>query len=267
MVDFKVQAFLDCAGELLRADETDRALWVLNNLPAYYRDHVPGLVVEMKNEIYKRISTPSRYAESQFEIDVIDFKNANDMGGSLRGLLIDKDVAWFNSQGLVPHIVDCGPGEFWLPITLKNNKRAFTYDPIALNQRALKIVEPYIKEHLCSQIEGQPSIFVACEIIEHLWNEVDLKTDMMRKMGFADIAHFSTPRYTFDTDCKDWKEKEIIGHLRAYTPTEFFTVVRSLFPEYEPYLYDSQIMHLRLTHERTKVPGLLERAHHDFDKL
>jgi len=265
--DFKLQTFLDCAAELLRADETTRALWLLNNLPAYYRDHVPQEIIDMKNEIHKRISTPSRYGESKYEIDVLDLVNANGMGDTLRGQILQKDIKWLNQQKFIPHIVDFGPGEFWLPIALKAQNLQFTYDPIALNQTLLKIVEPHIEKHLVPRLPNQPTVYVACEIIEHLWNEQDLKTEMLRKIGFADIVHISTPRYTYDTDCMSWLEKGEIGHLRAYTPLEFVTIVKDLFPEYLSFFIDSQIMHLRLTHQRTTIQGLRERAANDFDKL
>ncbi len=261
MINFDPSIYTKCAEDLLRADETERALWVLDNLPAYYRDHVPQSVLDLRNEVVRRIATPTLYANGDIE-DIIDLKDGHGMGGSLRGLLIKKEVKWFNDNGHTPHVLDYGPGEYWLPIVLYNAGLKFTYEPIFLNKRAHDSIKPFL-EKLDSVCKG-PRIFVACEIIEHLWNEQDLKTEMLSHGDFADVIHISTPCYTFDVDCKDWTVKKDLGHLRAYTPREFSYKLSDLFREYKHFLYEHQIMHARLTNANTKVPGLLDRWHEEF---
>ena len=95
--------------------------------------------------------------------------------------------------------------------------------------------------------EGAPRIFIACEIIEHLHHERDIRTEFERAKAQADIIHMSTPKYTFDGRIErlNWKEAGELGHLRTYTPAEFMRVVTRMFPEYTFALYDSQILHLR----------------------
>ncbi len=265
MSNFKLKPFIECAEELLRADETERALWLLDNLPAYYRDNTPQEILDLKLEVIKRIATPTLYANGDIE-DIIDLKDGHGMGESLRGLFLKKEVKWFNDQGLTPHIVDYGPGEYWLPIILHNADLKFSYQPIYLNVRAHSSILQFLLD-LAPRQDGAPNIFVACEIIEHLWNEQDIKTEMLSHGGFADVIHISTPCYTFDTQCKDWKEKKDLGHLRAYTPVEFSRKLSEIFREYKQFYIYSQIMHARLTNANTRVPGLADRWDKEFDHL
>lgn len=245
MINFNTQVFVDCAKELLRADETERALWLLNNLPAYYRDHTPLEVIQLKNEVIKRIATPTLYANGDIE-DIIDLKDGHGMGQCLRGQMLKKECELFNVQGITPHIIDYGPGEYWLPIVLKNAGYKFTYEPIFLNTKAHKTISPFLADIPNKALDGAPRVFVALEIIEHLWNEQDIKTEMLAHGGHAHVIHISTPRYTFDVDCKDWTVKQDLGHLRAYTPKEFSNKLDQIFFEYDGAYYDHQIMHARL---------------------
>lgn len=269
MRNFNLNCFLDCAKELLRADETERALWLLDNLPAYYRDHIPAPVLDLKNAVMKKISTTQKYMNGIYECDVMDPKEGNQMEGSLRGSIILKDVAWLNQKGYVPHIVDCGPGEYWLPFVLKKQGMKFTYQAIYLNHGAhSKAMEGMHQVYRDSAPDKtQPCIFVACEIIEHLWQESELKTQMLFNHGFADIIHISTPRYTFDTECMNWDEKGELGHLRAYTPVEFIRKCSHIFPEYDPFFINSQIMHLRMTNRDTKFKEIKDRTYTDYNSL
>lgn len=271
MINFNAQVFVDCAEELLRADETERALWLLDNLPAFYRDHVPKKVIDLKNDILSRIATPQFYKKGNMEAEVMDTEDGHGMIDSLRGAMVLKDVNWFSAQKQVPHIIDYGPGDYWLPIALNKAGATFTYEAIYMNERAHEKAKPILEKINEKNVPlyraDQPRIFVACEIIEHLWNEADIKTEMLSHGGPADIIHISTPRYTFDTDCKNWKDKVDLGHLRAYTPREFTNTLDRIFKDYNTHYFDHQIMHCRLTSLFTKIPGLKERSHLDYDKL
>lgn len=263
---FNLRAFLDCANELVRADEVERALWVLDNLPAYYRDFVPGEVIDLKNEILKRIGTPSSYKRNQSDLNVAsdNFKTVED---SLRSRLIRTEVKLMNDEGLMPHIIDYGPGEYWLPIMLKHYGLKFTYQPIYLHDEAFKKALPLFRDAYLPSFDGKdrPVVYVACEIIEHLWNEEDILAEMLGNHGNCDVVHISTPKYTFDTSTFDWKTyRKDLGHLRAYTPSEFTAKVTEMFKWYHPMFYDHTIMHMRLTYAGTKFDSLKARAGMDL---
>lgn len=245
--DFKITPFIEAAKELLRADETERALNLLANLDAYHRDFPPIEVTELRNHIHSLIATPSFYATTiGIESDLT--RNVHlAMDKSLRGGLLLREVKRLNDIGKVPHIEDLGPGEAWAPALLKWKGLKFTYKPVYLNHDAYKSHEPHFVEYLQDKpLPSQPVIAFACEIIEHLWHEEDLRYDMISNAGrLPDIIHISTPAGTFDHECMDWESKGRLGHLRAYTPTEFFTKVQSIFPEFNLIPYMSKILHVR----------------------
>ena len=264
--NFNVQCFIDAAKELLRADETIRALNLLDNLPAFYRDNIPVDVLELKLQIQSRIATSSFYANDNgcetAICDEIAIKNA----GTLRGRLITKEVQALNGDGIEPHVVDAGPGEYWLPMVLQNAGCKFTYEPIYLNKASYEACKHRFESVLGKKKDDAICVYVACEIIEHLWNEADLKNEMLRYVNdLADIVHVSTPLYTFDPLVTDWETIGDLGHLRAYTPQEFQTTVMKIFPEYLPLFYRGQIQHARLTLSHCRNKSVMDR--HAVDLL
>ncbi len=257
--DFKLQPFLDVANELMRADETIRALWVLDNLPAYQRDYVPPEVTALKREIQKRIATANFYATSKgYELMAPDDSSFH-MDKSLRGMMLIKDIQNLNKVGLTPHLVDMASGEYWTPQMLSYKNLSFTYYPLYVNHPSHEHYrgryDGYLKEKPDS---SQPVIFFAGEVIEHLWKEDEIKYCMERDVGLADIVHISTPCYTFDTVCKNWLEKNDIGHLRAYTPMEFTKTIADMFPEYSVITLQSQILHARGVLKTTRFDCIRE---------
>lgn len=244
-----LKPFLDCANELVRLDEVERALKLLDNLPGYYRDHPPEEVIALRNEITARICTPTTYAS--MDIDYASYGlDDRRMQETLRGILLVDEVRRLNKCGLRPHVVDLGPGEYWAPVTLRQAKCDFTYDAITLKPQLTKAVVE----------KDQPIVFLALEIIEHLWNEQDIKIEAFKCGRLPDIIHISTPKYAFDVECADWRVRKELGHLRTYTPAEFQTVLARLFPEYYLLFYDSQIMQMRLTLKSTRFPDIAEHA-------
>lgn len=251
LTDFNVDCFLACAKELVRADEIERALWLLSNLPAYYRDNQPVEVINLRNQILSRVATPGSYKLDDSNDIIPDCSNAKTL---LRYQLIAYDVARLNNLSLVPHIVDYGPGEFWLPILLHQDGHQFTYQPIFLSDQAFDKTKHIYEAHLKLADKSAPTIYVACEIIEHLWNDVEIKTEMLRASGLCDIVHLSTPKYSFDYQRTTWDAAPIFGHLRAYTPDEFYLRARMIFGEYDNFtFYDSQILHTRCMLRGAKI--------------
>lgn len=251
---FNVQPFLDAANILVTADEIELALQVLNLLPAYYRDNQPPEVIALRNEIMARIATPVSYVtiESSYGPDTDDRYNMAD--NSLRGKMLTHDVRVMNDNGMIPHIVDFAPGEFWAPAMLVKKGLSFTYWPVLLNKGSL----PKLKEHYGTRIketpgDDRPYIFAAFEIIEHLYNPNDIKSESLRWWPrLPDVIHVSTPLYSFDTECMNWRTRDLLGHLRAYSPNELHTILARLFPEYDQELQISQIMHSRMILKDTK---------------
>jgi len=253
ILDFKLQAFLDVINELVRADETVRALWVCDNLPGYYRDNPPPEITTLRNEITQCLATSFKYASDDIHADRVVNADNKFMRRQLRCVLLKKEVEEFNAQGLVPHIIDMGPGEYWLPTILKKDGLNFTYFPLGIAARAQENAKEIIGENYRQlQTEEQPTVFAALEVIEHLWNEEEIKSNMLYMCRFADVVHISTPKYTYGFHLKDWRELGELQHLRTYTPKEFSAVVSNMFKEYGVSIYDQQIMHARLVLKGSK---------------
>lgn len=243
--------FVDAANILTAADEPLRALTLLDQLPGFYRDHMPVEIHELRKRILANLTPPTWYMQEKpsphFELygDNVPNVFSQFVTGLLRGQKVWKDVHDANARGEVPNIVDLGPGEFWLPIGMKHLGGQFGYRGIGISAAHDSAARPYLAG--VSSDFAKADIFVACEIIEHLHHEQDIRTEFERYAPDASIVHISTPLYSFDgRQCQlDWEAKKGLGHVRTYTPQEFYHVVSRMFPEFKWDMVRSSVMHLR----------------------
>lgn len=239
--------FIEASNILVAADEPLRALKLLENLPAAYRDFPPPEVTAHKRKIMAQLATPNFYVYNpDHTADPKEYVAKAD--SVLRWRLIKQDVESYNAKGIHPHIIDVGPGEYWLPICLSYIGLNFTYNDVGLSPECkVRSLNRFIRHVQPKTPTDRPVILVACEIIEHLHHEEDILAECMRLNAEPDIVHVSTPKYTFDTrkERLDWERFGTLGHLRTYTLTELFQVVVKMFPGYEYGLSDSKILHVR----------------------
>lgn len=238
--DFSAQPFIAAAEQLMRADESERALAVLENLPAYYRDHAPSEVLEMRRAIMESLLTPHAYASVDFDSEV----GRDVLEVLLRGRMVKATLDQIDKP---VHIVEMGPGEYWLPIGLYNRGYQFTYQDISLLQRTGRQARAIVPGVWRSNGPPQPEvprIFVAFELIEHLADPREIAIEAARHCGTPDYVFLSTPLYTFDTK-PDWRKLNGQPHLRAYTPREFINTACEIFPGYKWELEADQIMVLK----------------------
>lgn len=233
------QSYLNVINFLVLKDEVEMALKVCEMVPGYFRDNKIQELEALKNTIVSRIATASKYATIDNNAptdlprqDVDGFKQ------TLRSEVIKRDVLRLNDAKIIPVVFDFAPGGGLLDKALGDSKLEYRYDYSSLKKKGTSIPLELI---LASKVK----IFVACEIIEHLWNPLDIRTEMLSSVGLADIIHLSTPKYTFDEYTTDWTTRSLLGHLRTYTPTEFCKIANEMFPEYDLVFYDSQVMHIR----------------------
>lgn len=251
---FDYKPWKEAADILVGADDPMRALQLLELVPGFERDHYPKELAEVKRNIFSKLATPTFYMSNPGDMNVTTENADQYVKGNLRGILIEQDVKEYNDKGIVPHLVDLGPGEYWLPIGLKALGHKFTYEDIGLcdkaRNRALEILGTTYQDTDANH-KPEATIYVACEILEHLHCEQDIAVECMRRNINPDIIHISTPRYSFDVRMtrKDWLEHGDLGHLRTYTPAEFVTVVTKMFAGYKWLMHNQPIMHLRGTKE------------------
>lgn len=244
---FDIEPFIKAANILVAADEPLRALQLLDNLPGYYRDNIPEEVEKIRSEIYALLATPTFYTTNKYDAFVRADEAEETVDKLLRGQLIQADVKKYNDEGKTPHIVDLGPGEYWLPIGLKKKGLSFTYKDIGLCIEAKEKAAAHIGNLWTEPAVDAPVIFVACELIEHLHHETDIRVEMEKLKLKPDVIHISTPLYTFDgrKHRLEWQKQGDLGHLRTYTPKEFSETIVKMFPTHTWMLTVSQIMHMR----------------------
>lgn len=236
---------------LVGADEVKMAESALKNLPGLWREKRPEWVIETERAILEKKGTPAFYRTNKWDNRVNPEHALELLRTTTRGQLIEKDVKAFADKKITPHLVDLGPGEYWLPIGLKMAGYPFTYYGIGLHPEAEAKAKEELTGHWSPDNQkwgaASPVIFVACELIEHLPEENDLRSDQLRFAPGADIIHISTPYGTYDTrrERLEWRKFGDLGHLRTYTPREFADTISKMFPEYSWAYEAAQPQHMR----------------------
>lgn len=247
---FTPQPFLDAAELLARSDEPERALLILDNLPARYRDAIPLEVETLRLDILSSLITPHAYASVDFDSKV-NLETCDQVLKSLaRGNVASSLLEKLNQEGKSPHLIDMGPGEYWLPLGLYKLGFNFTYHDVSLLRRTgveARALIPEAKIWQETPPANQPVIFIAFELIEHLSHTKELTVEALRHGGKSpDYVLLSTPMYTFDgSKNKVWRERNGSPHLRAYTPGEFFNEANKLFPRYDWEITHDAVMVLK----------------------
>lgn len=247
--NFPVKAYIEVMNFLAAYDEPMRAKAMLNMVPAFYRDNPNREMLTLDHAIDSKLATPHFYSQNIWDQihEQIGLKGKVTLEGTCRGVLIEEDVKKTQAHQLGPHIIDLGPGEYWVPYGLRYKGYKFTYQAMGLQNSAHAQASKELTMYFKEWTPGQPIIFLACELIEHLHNESDIKTDLLRTGLTPDVIHISTPKYTFDGRAErlDWMSKGDLGHLRTYTPMELHTTVTKMFRDYKWSMFDGQILHMR----------------------
>jgi len=84
-------------------------------------------------------------------------------------------------------------------------------------------------------------IFVAYEIIEHLWNTEEIHQHVIQLPVKPKTIMLSTPMYTFNSPAEKWHEADL-GHLRTYTKREFVDYATKHWSNYAWALMPEHVM-------------------------
>lgn len=226
--NFNIMALERVVLDLVQCDEPERALLVLDNVPAYFRDNPAPEMTKLREVIQRAIMVASDYVMDPHDSKLPEGDTAIQ---SLRGVLFDMDVTKCRDLGYSVDVVDFGPGNYWLPLSL--TERDIGYQPIGLNLPMALQMNERIKPmtNRFGRRTNTVRIMSAMEIIEHLPDTREIAIQAA-KHGPVDIIHLSTPLYCFDPKLgKGWPD--IQPHLRAYTPMEFLQEAMRLFPNFE----------------------------------
>lgn len=248
---FDVDMCVKYVESLVNSDEVERALLVLDNVPAYYRRNADPRLTALRKEIVHSICTIHSYTDDQHDCDVKAEHNLFQIENLLRGKLMLETVKALNAKDQTPLIIDYGPGEYMLPLALKEGGYLFGYKPLFLDKKAYTQFFS-LSKGWAPRKGDSPVLFVAWEVIEHMPHPEDLATEALRCNNgeWPDEVHLSTPFCTFDGSEKKWRKPGGLPHLRAYTPEEFLIAARNIFPGYAWQLYLTNIMSLVGKRER-----------------
>lgn len=218
---FDPDVYLDAVEMMINSDEVNRAFWMLDNMPAYYRDNVPKRAATMRVQLNEVLFTPVQY---KGVYGTIDLDGAAVVAGwPSRATIVEEKVRELNKRMIKPNIMELAPGQFWLPTGLKYKGLDFTYEYLSLDNFDHPFEKPWP--------DSAFNIFIAFELIEHLHCETEIYQNYLKFKKTADIVMLSTPLYTFAGGMDNWSTRQL-GHLRTYTPKELVDVSNKMFPGY-----------------------------------
>ncbi len=228
--DFDKLAYL--SEKLVMSDETELGEQLLECVPGFYRDNYPMQLFQLKKDIKAKRFTISDYACN--EGDDVDLKK--DYVGNVlalaRGKAVYERLLKANASGVIPHLIDFGPGDYWMALGLNRMNLKFTYQPIGLHNNAMLSAKEELEAIWCTRdVKDRENWFIAFEIIEHLPYVDEIRDHYDRIKADVTKVFLSTPTYCFGEGNPTWRERGI-PHLRTYTPQEFFQESSRLFREY-----------------------------------
>lgn len=245
---FDKDLYLKAVEQMIMADELITALYMLDHMPAWYREHGCLEAAQLKAKLYKTLWAAEDYSHDPHEEDlslIVKSKEQDERFTYPRYPLTRDLVKDLNSKGIIPHIHEVGPASFWMPLWLMQDGCDFTYDCSTVQKKSLakaKAFEPLQSKWLKStEAMDKYRIFLALEVIEHLWHEEELYQYYVKAGGNFDNVVVSTPHGCCFNGASDWDTRPL-GHLRCYTPKEFGETCVRVFPNYKWEIYDNVLM-------------------------
>jgi hypothetical protein len=247
---FDLSVYAEAIIGMIRADEIQLAMHMLDNPPAYYREHYPPELEAIRATLYRNAYDQIEYATDDDEFDMANHPTVaveQWLGNYCypRGALITAEVVTLNSQGKSPWILDVGCSHGNLPLGLMHLQAGFTYCGKAMNYRAMKTLKDRLGDvWRDSPDPDQPTMLVCTEVIEHCFNPQDVvHTSHKAGVRFNQIV-LSVPLGCLYGGLKDWDSRRI-GHVRGWTPDEFLAFANKGWPGYQwtIYRHHSMVIH------------------------
>lgn len=217
---FDVDTYLSAVEQMIMSDEVERALKMLDNLPAFYRANPPARALEIRESLNRALFTPIQYKGIYDGVEITP--QDTERHWPLRAQAVEQLVRELNHPGAKPNIMELAGGSLFLPQGLVHKHLQFTYEHLSLDNIEHKFEKPSGE---------QINIFVAFELIEHLSDEWEIWRNYLKFGKRADYVFISTPLYTFGGGIPNWREQKL-GHLRTYTPEELHSICSRMFTGY-----------------------------------
>lgn len=245
---FDVETFIETVEMFITCDEVATAMHLINNMPGWYRDNMPERVVNLRNQLYRRFFTTLDYARDGCYMKEIASQPSETLKAGVlleRGAATYEVVKGINGDNRTPWIYELAPGNYWLPLMLREHGLQFTYCGRTLNIEMQRDASVYLASHWRNDPDmDQFKIFIAFELIEHLADPSEIFHHYVKAGNDFDVILLSTPKYTYGHGMPNWYENDL-GHLRTYTPTEFLSFAKKHWPEHFWEIYHDPVMVLR----------------------
>jgi hypothetical protein len=239
---FDLKMFIATVEMFICSDEIETALWLLDNPPAWYREHYPPELMEIKKTLFGQTYDQHEYATDDDEANCQrEFGESQWLTGYTypRAEIIMKEIKELNAKGLSPWIFDLGCSHGNLPLGLMKEKMSFKYCGTAMNYRIEERVKEWVGalwQEECGA--SRPTILWCTEVLEHCFDPNSLVHSAYKKNVEFDQIILSTPLGCLHHGLPNWRTRRI-GHVRGWTPNEFGEWAMKNWPGYKWELHKS----------------------------
>lgn len=234
-----IDIILDAAEQYILSDDGQKAIWILDNLPAYYQDNYPARAYQIKKDYFKRLWSVADYLSESFE-NVWDEKKAIEHYKhkfQYRGQYIRDLIKLHNDAGCDDiHIVEVGAANYWLPLGLRDEGLKFKYLALGHNVDANKQAAEKLKDIWSDEVITS-TIFVCMEVVEHCFNPQDIFNYYCKFGREAEYIVLTTPRYMVGGGVPDWRSRSL-GHVKTWGSGEFQAWAEKTWPLHNFYVHD-----------------------------
>lgn len=223
---FDPYLYLVVVEQMIAAEEIERALWMLDNPPGWYRMNPPESFKKLRDKLYEQFHTTIDYSNDRQD-DLTKFTPDEMVAyghNSLRFKEVFDLVEKLNKEEIAPHIIEIAPGNGFLADYLLHTCCKFTYIGFGLGHRKVRATE-FIGYK-------QVNIFVCFEVIEHLHNPIEIYHHFIKQQLDFSYIFISTPYCTWKGGFPNWYEMKL-GHLRTYNPKELAEFGVKHWPNYK----------------------------------
>ena len=233
---FDPELFCDAIEHMIRADEIQIALTMLDNFPAWYRENPYPRAEEIRKTIWRQTYDAMEYAHDNEEAG-----HEKEFGEAQwttpycypRNEVIEGLLGSLKESGAQrPWIFDLGASHGNLPLGLAKSGLKFDYLGLCLNHRIEQKLREWCKDFWRERPEpGQETILVCTEVIEHMFDPLSA-VHSAYKLG-VDFDHIilSIPLGCLFGGLPDWSTRRL-GHVRGWTKKEFIEFATKHWPGY-----------------------------------
>lgn len=231
--------------QMIRADEIQIAMDMINATPAWYRENPHPRFKEILKTLYKQ-----SYDQMEYTHDDEEAGHEKEFGEAQwrtsycypRNEVIEqllKDV------GGRPWIADLGASHGNLPLGISKAGFEFDYLGLCLNHRIEQKLRSWMDGSWKERpSEGQKTILVCTEVLEHCYDTSSIVHSAW-KLGI-DFDHIvlSIPLGCLFGGLPDWSTRRL-GHVRGWTKKEFVEFAQKHWPGYSWQLHVHHSMVLK----------------------